>query len=41
MITRDNEGFSHIVKHFNSDNVKKFLKNGMIIEELYMQNLLD
>ena len=41
MITRDNEGFSHIVKPSNSDNVKQFLKNDMEIEELYVQNLLD
>ena len=41
MVTRDNEGFSHIAKPSNSDSVKQFLKNDMEIKELYIQNLLD
>ena len=41
LVTRDEEGFSNIVKPEDMSDVKEFLKNEMGIEELYVQNLLE
>lgn len=41
LISRDQEGFSQIVKPKDSETVKAFLDNELSIEELYVQNLLE
>ena len=40
LISRDEEGFSTIIKPKDNDMVKSFLKNDIGLDELYIQNLL-
>ncbi|MBC7128882.1 MAG: AAA family ATPase [Thermoplasmatales archaeon] len=40
LVSRDKEGFSTISRPADKDEVKKFLKNEIGLEELYVQNLL-
>ena len=41
LVSRDNDGFSTIIRPSDKDEIKTFLKNNIGIEELYIQNLLE
>ena len=41
LVSRDEDGFSHITKPAEKDDVKIFLENEMKIDELFIQNLLE